>query len=243
MTEKKELIKKVTEQARLLAITKPEVVKVVREKAEKIGIDTKRITSVKEGEKFKIAQDAKLKLALPIFILEQASSKSLRINRKHMELELEIKVPGLDYDRSLPEGPSKDGMIFTGWNGFFGVILSNGLNDQDPRECQVRVFLPELVFMFPSVLWAFTCVPRDFNDWYTASLELLNLAVYNLYGFFNEVEFVVELDFLQRNNECVIGQTFLEVTNVKHIVYSTKFLRYGYVKYCKKSVKNGHENG
>ncbi|GJR83073.1 hypothetical protein Tco_0153858 [Tanacetum coccineum] len=36
-------------------------------------------------------------------ILEQASSKSLGRKRKHMELEPEIKVPGLDWDRSLPE--------------------------------------------------------------------------------------------------------------------------------------------
>ncbi|GKA54439.1 hypothetical protein Tco_0753388 [Tanacetum coccineum] len=53
--EKDELIKKVAEQARLLAITKPEVVKVVREEAINIGIDPKRITSAKEGEKFKKA--------------------------------------------------------------------------------------------------------------------------------------------------------------------------------------------
>ncbi|GJU49717.1 hypothetical protein Tco_1219272, partial [Tanacetum coccineum] len=49
----------------------------------------------------------------------------------------------------------------------------------------------------------------DFNDRYTASLELLDLAVYNLYGFFDAVEFIVELDFLQGYNESVIGQTFL----------------------------------
>ncbi|GJV98645.1 hypothetical protein Tco_1553897 [Tanacetum coccineum] len=78
MMEKEELIKKVTEQARLLAITKPKVVKVVREKAEKIGIDTKRITSVKEGEKFKIAQDAKLK------VLNKERSEKLR---KSLELK------------------------------------------------------------------------------------------------------------------------------------------------------------
>nr|GFD10726.1 hypothetical protein [Tanacetum cinerariifolium] len=59
---KVEVTKKAVEQARLLAITKPEVVKVVREEAEKIGIDLERISNAKEGEKFKKAQDAKLKV-------------------------------------------------------------------------------------------------------------------------------------------------------------------------------------
>ncbi|GKC58715.1 hypothetical protein Tco_1086313, partial [Tanacetum coccineum] len=149
--EKEELIKKAAEQARLLAITKPEVVKVVGEEAEKIGINPERITSAKEGEKFKKARDAELKIenlrnSLDVNIhsphqavvvngfrstkqndtfevhtlfsfgafawnsvsssypiLEQASSKSLGRKRKHMELEPEIKVPGLGYDRSLNE--------------------------------------------------------------------------------------------------------------------------------------------
>ncbi|GJT03007.1 hypothetical protein Tco_0824176 [Tanacetum coccineum] len=74
--EKEELIKKATEQARLLAITKPEVVKLVCEKAEKIGIDPERIKSAKEGEKFKKAQDAELK------ILNKERSKKLKNHLK-----------------------------------------------------------------------------------------------------------------------------------------------------------------
>ncbi|GJQ90520.1 hypothetical protein Tco_0001659 [Tanacetum coccineum] len=214
-------IKKAVEQARLLAITKPEVVKVVHEEAENIGIDPERIKSSKEGEKFKKAQDVKLKVlnkerseklrksltlrkhkfksymwtignrlkhekivdvkihphtkpvvvtvyrgtnrrnfevhnpfafgafgiteldelgeinlkkknivvkdlmnslsrryerikkipkdlsiqsALPALIPEQAPSQILGRKRKHMELEPEVKVPGLDCDRSLPKG-------------------------------------------------------------------------------------------------------------------------------------------
>ncbi|GJT32911.1 putative reverse transcriptase domain-containing protein [Tanacetum coccineum] len=62
---------------------------------------------------------------------------------------------------------------------------------------QVRVHALELVLAFPRVLWTSSCVPTDFNDMYTALFELLDLAVHNLYGFFDEVEFIVELDFLQ----------------------------------------------
>ncbi|GJR36614.1 hypothetical protein Tco_1212298 [Tanacetum coccineum] len=79
--EKKELIKKVVEQARLLAITKPQVVKVVHEEAKKIKIDPERITSAKEGEKFKKAQDAELK------VLNKERNKKLRRSlelKKHM---------------------------------------------------------------------------------------------------------------------------------------------------------------
>nr|GEU78895.1 hypothetical protein [Tanacetum cinerariifolium] len=169
-----EPVRKATEQARLLAITKPEVVKVVRKEAEKIGINHERITSAKEGEMFKKAQDDELKVlnkekskkhrkhkfenyrrykkikkipkelkiqsTLPAPILEQASSKSSKRKRKHMELEPEVKVPGLDCDKSLPESvPFVNNMVIEELK-FSSVIPSNGLNDQDPRECQV---LPE----------------------------------------------------------------------------------------------------
>nr|GEV67131.1 hypothetical protein [Tanacetum cinerariifolium] len=51
--DKEEKLKKATEEARLLAISKPEVIKVVQEEAKKIGLDPKKITSAKAGEKIK----------------------------------------------------------------------------------------------------------------------------------------------------------------------------------------------
>ncbi|GJZ99569.1 hypothetical protein Tco_0672120 [Tanacetum coccineum] len=244
--EKEELIKKAAEQARLLAITKPEVVKVVRVEAEKIRIDPERITSAKEGEKFKKAQDTKLKVlnkerskklrkslalrkhkfknyiwtisnrhkpekitdvkiylhtkpvvvtvyrstdrrtfrvhnpfsfgafgiteldemreiilkkkhvvvkdlmnslskryerikkipkelgiqsALPAPILEQASSKSSGRKRKHMELEPEVKVHGLECDKSLPEGvPFMKNMVIE--EPEYGIFFTDVFGDQ-----------------------------------------------------------------------------------------------------------------
>nr|GEV78439.1 hypothetical protein [Tanacetum cinerariifolium] len=149
--EKEELIKKAAEQARLLVITKPEVIKLVREEAEKIRIDSERITSAKEGEKFKKAQDAQLKVlnkekkryerikkilgelriqsALPSPILEQALSKSLGRKRKHIELEPEVKVHGLDCDRSLPEGlPFVNNMVIE--EPEYGIFFTNMFGDQ-----------------------------------------------------------------------------------------------------------------
>nr|GEZ56836.1 hypothetical protein [Tanacetum cinerariifolium] len=56
--DKKEEIKKVDEEARLNAISKPEVVKVVCEKAKKLGIHPKEVITTKADELFKKAQEA-----------------------------------------------------------------------------------------------------------------------------------------------------------------------------------------
>ncbi|GJU48808.1 retrovirus-related pol polyprotein from transposon TNT 1-94 [Tanacetum coccineum] len=52
----------------------------------------------------KIPEELEIQLALPAPIPEQAPSQSLGRKRKHMELEPEINVPGLECNRSLPEG-------------------------------------------------------------------------------------------------------------------------------------------
>nr|GEU37862.1 hypothetical protein [Tanacetum cinerariifolium] len=101
--DKEEKLRKAAEEERLLAISKPKVIKVVQEVAENIGLDPKKIASAKAGKKFKKAQDAEHKLALPALAPEQASYKSSRRKRKHIELEPEIKIPRLECNRALPE--------------------------------------------------------------------------------------------------------------------------------------------
>ncbi|GJZ04707.1 hypothetical protein Tco_0537982 [Tanacetum coccineum] len=71
--------------------------------------------------------------ALPAHVLEQAPSESLGRKRKHMELEPKIKMEW--YSQS--------------WSGFSCVIPSNGLNDQDPRECQFSLKLRKLIVEHP----------------------------------------------------------------------------------------------
>ncbi|GKF24638.1 hypothetical protein Tco_0076960, partial [Tanacetum coccineum] len=51
----------------------------------------------------KIPKELRIPSALPAPIPEQASSKSSRRKRKHMELEPEINIPGLECNRTLPE--------------------------------------------------------------------------------------------------------------------------------------------
>ncbi|GKA69606.1 hypothetical protein Tco_0775670 [Tanacetum coccineum] len=76
-------------------------------------IQEKKNTIVKDlmtslGKRFKrlkkIPKELGIQYALPALVPEQASSESLGRKRKHMELEPEIKVPGLECNRSLPEG-------------------------------------------------------------------------------------------------------------------------------------------
>ncbi|GJR33239.1 hypothetical protein Tco_1109471 [Tanacetum coccineum] len=72
---KEDKIKKAVKEAKMLEMTRTEVIKVVQEEAKKIRLDPKIIKSGKAGRK-----------------------------RKHMELEPKIKVPGLECNKSLPEG-------------------------------------------------------------------------------------------------------------------------------------------
>ncbi|GKA31682.1 hypothetical protein Tco_0717987, partial [Tanacetum coccineum] len=103
----------------------------------KIGLDLKTIVSAQAGEKFKKAKDVehqvlkrehsqKVYSTFKFSDFEVTELDELGRKRKHMELAPEIKVLGLECNRSLPEGvpfvnnivieepkPSKDGMKFT----------------------------------------------------------------------------------------------------------------------------------
>nr|GEV37282.1 hypothetical protein [Tanacetum cinerariifolium] len=60
----------------------------------------------------KILEKLRIQSVLPALVLEQASSQTLGRKRKHMELEPEVKVPGLERNRSLPEGvPFANNMV------------------------------------------------------------------------------------------------------------------------------------
>nr|GEW17184.1 hypothetical protein [Tanacetum cinerariifolium] len=99
--DKEEQIKKAEEEARLLVINKPEKMH------EELGIPS----------------------ALPAPIPEQASSKSSRRKRKHMELEQEIKIHGLEYNRTLPENiPFVNNMVIE--EPEYGIFFTDEFGDQ-----------------------------------------------------------------------------------------------------------------
>ncbi|GJY32466.1 hypothetical protein Tco_0416935 [Tanacetum coccineum] len=56
--DKEEKMKKATEEAKLLAMSRPKVIKVVQEVAKKIRLDLRKIASAKAGKKFKKTKDA-----------------------------------------------------------------------------------------------------------------------------------------------------------------------------------------
>nr|GEZ87878.1 hypothetical protein [Tanacetum cinerariifolium] len=62
---------------------------------------------------------------------------------------------------------------------------------------KMRVLLLHLVFTLPGELRTSPVVPAHFDDQNMTLLQTLDLTVHDLDGFFYEVQFVVNLDFIQ----------------------------------------------
>ncbi|GJR20014.1 hypothetical protein Tco_0968541 [Tanacetum coccineum] len=77
----------------------------------------------------KIPEELGIKSALPAPAPEQASSKSSRKKRKHMELEPEIKIPGLECNQALPENvPFINNMVIE--EPEYGIFFTDEFGDQ-----------------------------------------------------------------------------------------------------------------
>ncbi|GJU52641.1 hypothetical protein Tco_1226355 [Tanacetum coccineum] len=147
--DKEEQIKKAEEEARLNAISKPDVIKVVREEAKKLGIHPKEAITTKVGELFKKAQDVehevlkkqhtkkvrkslklrkhKIHSALPV--PEQTPSQVSGRKQKHMKLEPETRIPGLECNRALPENvPFVNNMVIK--EPEYGIFFTDEFGDQ-----------------------------------------------------------------------------------------------------------------
>nr|GEW87663.1 hypothetical protein [Tanacetum cinerariifolium] len=112
--DKEEEIKKSEEEAKLNAISKLEVIKVVCEEAKKLGIHPKEAIITKAGELFKKAQDAEHE------VLKRQHTK------KHMELEPETRISGLECNRALPESvPFIKNMVIEGLE--YGIFFMTNL--------------------------------------------------------------------------------------------------------------------
>ncbi|GJS09718.1 hypothetical protein Tco_0366514 [Tanacetum coccineum] len=75
----------------------------------------------------KIPEELRIQSTFPA--LEQAPSESLGRKRKHMELEHKIKVPGLECNKSLPEGvPLVNNMVIEELE--YGIFFTNVFSDQ-----------------------------------------------------------------------------------------------------------------
>ncbi|GJR18579.1 hypothetical protein Tco_0967106 [Tanacetum coccineum] len=83
--------------------TKPIVASIFRDN-DKRNFDVHQPFNKRYERLKKIPEELGIQSALPALVPKQASSQSLGRKRKHMELEPEVKVPGLECNRSLPKG-------------------------------------------------------------------------------------------------------------------------------------------
>ncbi|GKA03250.1 hypothetical protein Tco_0676031 [Tanacetum coccineum] len=68
-------------------------------------------------------------------------------------------------------------------------------------------------------------VPAYLDNQNTTLFQTLDLTVHDLDRFFNEVDFVIDLDFIQRYSKSFVRHAFLQVRDVKSTVNSTQQLR------------------
>nr|GEW93675.1 hypothetical protein [Tanacetum cinerariifolium] len=94
--------------------------------------EAKRLTMTKTKTE-KIPKELRIRYALPSLVPEQALSQSSRRKRKHMELEPDIKVHGLECNRSLPEGvPFVNNMVIE--EPEFGLKLKKLIVEHPDQE-------------------------------------------------------------------------------------------------------------
>nr|GEU82447.1 hypothetical protein [Tanacetum cinerariifolium] len=103
--DKEEKVKKAAKEARILAISKHELREINPKKKNAVVKDLMNSLSQRYERIRKFLGELGIKSALlPLAPApKQASSKSLRKKRKHMELEPEIRIPGLECNRALLE--------------------------------------------------------------------------------------------------------------------------------------------
>ncbi|GKB82776.1 hypothetical protein Tco_0949671 [Tanacetum coccineum] len=81
-----------------------------------------------------------------------------------------------------------------------------------------------VVTFFPRELRTSLGVPAHFDNQNMALLQTLDLTVHNLDGFFDEVQFVVNLDLIQWYSKQFISHLFLQFRDVKRTMNSTQLL-------------------
>ncbi|GKE86279.1 hypothetical protein Tco_1560021, partial [Tanacetum coccineum] len=89
----------------------------------------------------------------------------------------------------------------------------------------MRILLLHLIFTLLGKLRTSPRVLVYLDNQNTALLQTSDLTVYDLDGFFNEVEFVVNLDFIQRYSKRFVRHAFLQIRDVKRTMNSTQLLR------------------
>nr|GEV95110.1 reverse transcriptase domain-containing protein [Tanacetum cinerariifolium] len=89
---------------------------------------------------------------------------------------------------------------------------------------KVRIFLLHLIFTLPCELKTSPRVPMYLNNRNATLLQIFDLTVYSFDGFFTELEFVIDLYFIQLYSKSFVGYAFLHVRDVKSTVNLTQLL-------------------
>ncbi|GJW40022.1 hypothetical protein Tco_0065867 [Tanacetum coccineum] len=88
----------------------------------------------------------------------------------------------------------------------------------------MRVLLLHLIFTLSSELRTSPRVPAELDNRNMALLQTFDLMVHDLDRFFDEVEFVIDLDFIQRYSKRFISHAFLQIREVKRTINSIQLL-------------------
>ncbi|GKB28607.1 hypothetical protein Tco_0868008 [Tanacetum coccineum] len=90
---------------------------------------------------------------------------------------------------------------------------------------KMRILLLHLIFTLPGELKTSPRVLAYLDNQNTALLQRFDLTVHDLDVFFDEVKFVVNLDFIQRYSKRFVRHAFLQIQDVKRTMNSTQLLR------------------
>nr|GEU55264.1 hypothetical protein [Tanacetum cinerariifolium] len=101
--EKQDQMERATQEQKLVELSNPELSEVVEEAASKAGVDPKALCSLKGGKEFLKIQDAEYNVLQREHL---AKLKKIRFDqkRKTLESEPEVRIAGLECNRSLLEG-------------------------------------------------------------------------------------------------------------------------------------------
>ncbi|MFS7912837.1 hypothetical protein Hanom_Chr02g00134551 [Helianthus anomalus] len=87
------------------------------------------------------------------------------------------------------------------------------------------IFLLHTILTFPREFWPVSCIPSNFDEFDTTPVCLVNFPISNLNWFFNKVERVVDMNFVSRNDHCLLSWTLFQVRYMECIMNAIKFSR------------------
>ncbi|GKF08969.1 hypothetical protein Tco_0043193 [Tanacetum coccineum] len=89
---------------------------------------------------------------------------------------------------------------------------------------EMRILAPKEVLTLPCELRPPLRVPTNFNDWNPALLKPFRLSIHNLHRFLDKMQFVVELNFIQRDDHIIIHKAPLKIRDMESVMNSTKLI-------------------